>query len=74
MRLAQSYEMHKNVHLENIFMVASFLSFLLVISAVRNKTQTNSNSLSLRAERQILARPDTDIAINGIAQESQVIM
>lgn len=50
MRLAQSYEMHKNVHLENIFMVASFLSFLLVISAVRNKTQTNSNSLSLKSK------------------------
>lgn len=29
--------MYRNIHLENMFMVASFLSFLLVISAVRNK-------------------------------------
>lgn len=30
-------EMHKNAHLENLFLVAFFLSFLLVISVVRNK-------------------------------------
>jgi len=37
MRSVQSCEMHKNVHLENTFKVASFLSFLLVTSAMRNK-------------------------------------
>lgn len=55
--------MHKNAHLENLFLVASFLSFLLVISVVRNKK---------RERDKVLARPDTDPVIKGTAQGSQV--